>query len=170
MKIIKFAIWCLPFFCFQSCKKEKLPAKSLPVPCIERCNYVADFIGHHWRQVSEYDDSSAYALNNIDLIPLPSSYMYQLDSCDLDNQWVNMPNGTSFVLNRLKCDPAEADTFFQPNWSISDDRKLLLLSSGASFYIHSLNATEMKLYYYYTASIPGHPPIKFITLRTFKSI
>lgn len=151
------------------CKKEKAPKPEPPL-CTERCNYVADFTGYHWQQIGEYDDSSAYALNNIDLIPLPSSYVYQLDSCDLDNEWVNITNGTSFVLNRVKCDPAESDTFYQPGWQISDDRKTLSLSSGASFYIHSISSTEMKLYYYYTATLPGHSPLKFIRLRKFKSI
>jgi hypothetical protein len=169
MKIVKLAACCLGFFFFHSCKKEKLPSEIVTVACIERCNYITDFTGHHWRQVGEYDDSSAYALNNIGLIPLPSSYVYQLDSCDLDNEWVNVANGTSFVLNRLKCDPAEPDTFYQPKWQISDDRKMLSLNSGASFYIHSLNSNEMKLYYYYTATLPGHPPLKFIRLRKFKS-
>lgn len=170
MKIIKLTVWGLCLLVFASCKKEKLPCENVPEPCTERCNYVSDFTGRHWQQIGEYDDSSTYALNNIDLIPLASSYVYQLDSCDLDNEWVNISNGTSFVLNYLKCDPAEPDTFYQPGWKISDDRKTLSLSSGASFYIHSISSTEMKLYYYYTATLPGHPPLKFIRLRKFKSI
>lgn len=170
MKVVSITGLCFIFFCFQSCKKDKLPEEKMPLPCTERCNYMSDFTGHRWCQIGEYDDSSTFALNNIDLIPSPSSYIYQLDSCDTDNEWVNMVNGTSFVINRLKCDPAEADTFYQPNWSMSDDRKVLTLNSGASFYIHTLNSTEMKLCYYYTATLPGHPPLKFIRLRKFKSI
>ncbi len=169
MKIINLITLTLILIGLESCKKEKRQDNVI-TPCVERCNYFSDFTGHHWRQVGEYDDSSMYALSHIDLIPLPSSYVYQLDSCDLDNEWVNNPNGTSFVLNRLKCDPTEVDTFYQPNWTMSEDKKNLSLSSGASFYIHSLSSNEMKLYYYYTANLPGHPPIKFITLRKFKSI
>lgn len=170
MKIVNIFSLSLVLFAFQSCKKEKHPDDAPILKCTERCNYFFDFTGHRWYQVGEYDDSSAYALNNIDLIPLPSSYVYQLDSCDMDNEWVNNPDGTSFVLNRLKCMPMEADTFYQPNWTMSNDRKKLLLSGGASFYIHSLNSNEMKLYYYYIATLPGHNTITFIRLRKFKSI
>ena len=170
MKIVKFTICGLILFCFPNCKKEKLPDEGSPPPCTERCNYISDFTGQRWNQVGEYDDSSTYALNNIGLIPLPSSYVYQFDSCDIDNEWVNNPDGTSFALNRFKCDSSEPDTFHQPNWSISADRKMLSLTSGASFYIHNLNSSEMTLYYYYTAILPGQPPLKFIRLRKFKSI
>ncbi len=152
-----------------SCRKEKLPEVKT-VPCTERCNYIADFVGHHWKQVGDYEDSSAYALSNIGLMPLPTSYSYTFNNCDRDNEWVINSDGSSYVLNPLKCGSNEPDTFFQPAWRMSDDRKQLIFSGASTLFIESITPSEMKLYYYFTVNPPNQPPIRFVRLWTYKSI
>lgn len=152
------------------CKKEKLPGDIVKITCLERCNYISDFVGHRWKQVGDCDDSTTYALNNIGLMPLPTSYSYTFNNCDRDNEWIINADGSSYVLNPLKCGTNEPDTFFQPTWKISDDRKQLIFSGASTLYIESITPSEMKLYYYYIATPVGHAPIRFVRLWTFKSI
>ena len=158
------------FSLLSSCKKEKLP-DTLKLPeCTERCDYMRNFVGHHWIQIGDCEDSSAYALKNIGLMPLPSSFNYTLSNCDLDNEWIINPDGSSYVLNPIKCSVSEPDTFNEPPWNFSNDRKQLVFTGASSFYIESLTSSEMKLYYYYTLNPPGQPTIRFIRLWTYKSI
>lgn len=152
-----------------ACKKEKLPDPDPPV-CTERCNYISDFIGHHWKQVGDCDDSSAYALSHIGLMPLSTSYNYQFDSCDNDNEWIINADGSSYVLNPLKCYTSEPDTFIQATWNFSNDRKQLSFTGGSTFYIESITSAEMKLYYYYTVVPAGKPAIRFVRVWTYISI
>ncbi len=152
-----------------SCKKEKLPDPEL-MACTERCDYLSNFINHRWSQIGEYEDSSSYALNNIGLIPLSTSYSYHLDSCDLDNEWVINSNGTSYVLNKLKCQSSELDTFSMPNWKFSDDRKQLLFTGSSTLNIVSITPLTMKLYSYFTLNIVGQSPKRFVQLTIYKSI
>lgn len=152
------------------CKKEKLPGDIVKVTCLERCNYVSDFVGHRWKQVGDCDDSSAFALSHIGLMPLPTSYSYRFDSCDTDNEWVINSDGTSYLLNPLKCYTSEPDTFTQPRWKFSDDRTQLIFIGASTFYIESITPSEMKMYYYYTSTSPGHPSVRYVRLWTFKSI
>lgn len=151
------------------CKKEKAPKPEPPI-CTERCDYVANFVNHRWAHVGEYQDSSAYALNNIGLIPLSTSYSFSFDSCELDNEWIINANGTSYTLNHGKCQPSEQDTFEIPDWKISDDRKMIVFSNSSSLHIESITPSYMKFYYYFTSNIPGKGPTKFVRLQLYKSI
>lgn len=152
-----------------SCRKEKLP-EPLPVSCTERCDYVSNFVNHRWRQIGDYEDSSSYALNNIGLIPLPSSYSFSFDSCDLDNEWVINSNGTSFVLNHAKCQPSDEDTLDIPDWKFSDDRKFIIFKNASTLHIESITPSYMKFYYYFSVDIPGKGPTRYVGVQLYKSI
>jgi beta-xylosidase len=104
------------------------------------------------------------------LMPLPTSYTYSFDTCDLDNEWIVNSDGSSYVLNSIKCSISEPDTFYQDTWSFSNDRKQISFEGGSTFYIESITPSKMKLYYYYAVTPSGHPPIRFVRLWTFKSI
>lgn len=169
MKIVKSKVWSLGLLALISCKKEKLPEVTPPT-CTERCNYISDFVGHHWKQVGDCEDSSTYALNNIGLMPLPTSYSYTFNACDTDNVWIINSNGSSYVPNLVKCSSSEPDTFFQPAWNFSADRKQLIFTGASTFYIQSITPSEMKLYYYFTVTPIGQQPIRFVRLWTYKSI
>lgn len=151
------------------CRKEKRP-EPVRVTCLESCDYVTNFVNHRWIQVGDYEDSSAYALSNIGLIPLPTSYSFSFDSCDLDNEWIINSNGTSYGLNHVKCQPSEQDTFEIPNWKISDDRKTIIFENASTLYIESITPSYMKFYYYSTSTFPGRPPVKYVRLQLYKSI
>lgn len=152
-----------------SCTKEKLP-EPVPVGCTERCDYVSNFVNHRWTQIGDYQDSTIYALNNIGLIPLPTSYIFSFDSCELDNEWIINTNGTSYGLNHSKCQPSEQDTFEIPDWRFSDDRKMMIFSNSSTVNIESITPSHMKFYYYFTSNIPGKGPTKFVRLQLYKSI
>lgn len=169
MRVTNLIAWSLILIGLQNCKKEKHPDDVIK-PCTERCNYFSDFTGHRWSQVGDYQDSSIYALNNIGLIPLPTSYSFSFDSCELDNEWIINSNGTSYGLNHVKCQPSEEDTFEIPDWKFSDDRKFIIFSNASSLYIESITPSYMKFYYYFTSNIPGKGPTKFVRLQLYKSI
>lgn len=151
------------------CKKERTPKPEQPV-CIERCDYVTNFVNHRWRQIGEYEDSSNYALNNIGLLPLPTSYSFSFDSCDLDNEWIINANGTSYGLNHSKCQSSEQDTFEIPDWRFSDDRKMMIFSNASTLYIESITSSYMKFYYYFYIDIPGKGPTRYVGVQHYKSI
>lgn len=119
------------------CRKEKHPDYELPV-CTERCDYLSNFVNHRWSQVGDYEDSSIYALNNIGLIPLSTSYSFSFDSCELDNEWVINSNGTSYGLNHTKCQTSEDDTLEIPDWKFSDDRKFIIFSNSSILHIENI--------------------------------
>lgn len=152
-----------------SCRKEKLPEPT-PIKCTERCDYVSNFVNHHWHQIGDYEDSSTYALNNISLIPLSSSYSFSLDSCELDNEWVINPNGTSYVLNHAKCQVSEEDTLEIPDWKFSDDRKFIIFTNASTLHVESITPSYMKFYYYFSVDIPGKGPTQYVGVQVYKSI
>lgn len=169
MKIINLVTLSLILIGLESCRKEKRPDNVI-TPCVERCNYFSDFTGHHWRQIGDYEDSSSYALNNIGLIPLPSSYSFSFDSCDLDNEWVINSNGTSFVLNHAKCQLSDEDTLDIPDWKFSDDRKFIIFKNASTLHIESITPSYMKFYYYFSVDIPGKGPTRYVGVQLYKSI
>jgi len=164
MKNLKIFKPVLIILFLSACRKEKLP-ESLSVPCIERCDYVANFVNHRWAHVGEYEDSSAYALNNIGLIPLPTSYSFSFDSCELDNEWIINSNGTSYGLNHVKCQPTEEDTFEIPDWKFSDDRKYIIFSNASTVHIESITPSYMKFYYFFSKGTT-----RYVGVQLYKSI
>ncbi len=164
MKNLQLVKVILAILLFWSCKKEKHPEPT-PVTCKERCDYVSNFVNHRWCQIGDYEDSSTYALNNIGLIPLPSSYSFSFDSCELDNEWIINANGTSYGLNHDKCQPTEQDTFEIPNWKFSDDRKMMIFSNSSTINIESITPSYMKFYYFFSKG-----PKKYVRLQLYKSI
>jgi hypothetical protein len=168
MKILKIIKPILIILSLSACKKEKTPDPEPPA-CIERCNYFSDFTGHRWKLFRFYEDSTTYALNNTGLMPLPTSHSLSINICDNDNIWIVNGDGSSYVLNPVKCLSTDPDTVFQPAWSFSADKKQLIFANASTLNILSLTTLEMKLYEYVTIN-QGTGPKLFVRLGIYKSI
>ena len=131
---------CILFFTF-SCKKDTKIVSTKPS---ERFLILTQ---NKWSMTHEYNDSTNYAKNNLNLWPLSTTedFMSIYDTCDWDSKNIFLTNGSWKLIKSISCDASVSDDV--GHWQLINNDNDFVIVGQDTMHIVTLTNNDFKMWY-----------------------
>ena len=125
---------------------------------------------HKWSMTHEYNDSTSYAKNNLNLWPLSTTedFMSIYDTCDWDSKNIFLTDGNWQLIKSTSCDPSVSSDVGK--WKLINKDNDFVIVNQDTMHILELTDNDFKMWYKRYTSVGGAIILTEYTMWTFKSI